>query len=257
MQGRFSIVEAHLPGQGPEAVGILLEDPCTDRLHLRFRRDWEAFADEENAEVLSGLAQDLHKVAEELGADALLRYLETNLSNTVRVTERETIPVFDFTRALDKLYREHIPSRVMEYKTHLPLHSLRIAAGRFLDNEEIDLDEWIEVPPGIAVDANMFVGRIVGRSMEPDIPDGSLCIFRWKVGGSRVGRRVLAVDNHLTGDQAFAVKIYRSEKRATGEDSWEHERIWLESINPEFPPWDLERNPDRYAILAEFVRVLE
>ena len=37
----------------------------------------------------------------------------------------------------------------------------------------------------------MFVARIAGRSMEPRIPDGSLCVFRAGVTGSREGRLVL------------------------------------------------------------------
>ncbi len=37
----------------------------------------------------------------------------------------------------------------------------------------------------------MFVARIAGQSMEPKIPDGSLCVFRHGVTGSRQGRLVL------------------------------------------------------------------
>jgi phage repressor protein C with HTH and peptisase S24 domain len=37
----------------------------------------------------------------------------------------------------------------------------------------------------------MFVAQVVGRSMEPLIPDGSLCIFRHGVRGSRQGKRLL------------------------------------------------------------------
>ncbi len=37
----------------------------------------------------------------------------------------------------------------------------------------------------------MFVAEIAGHSMQPTIPDGSLCVFRYGVAGSREGRLVL------------------------------------------------------------------
>jgi phage repressor protein C with HTH and peptisase S24 domain len=105
----------------------------------------------------------------------------------------------------------------------------------------------------------MFVAQIAGRSMEPLIPDGSLCVFRAGVTGSRVGRLVLAEDREAN---AFAVKRYKSEKvspveKESIDKSWRHERIRLESLNPGFPSWDLDPDQEKYRILAEFVRVLD
>jgi phage repressor protein C with HTH and peptisase S24 domain len=37
----------------------------------------------------------------------------------------------------------------------------------------------------------MFVAQIVGKSMEPAIPDGSYCLFRVPVTGTRQGKIVL------------------------------------------------------------------
>ncbi len=34
-------------------------------------------------------------------------------------------------------------------------------------------------------------------------------------------------------------------------------RIWLESLDPEFPSWDLDPDEDKYQIVAEFVQVVE
>jgi len=77
-------------------------------------------------------------------------------------------------------------------------------------------------------------------------------IFRAQVVGGRTGRLVLAEDRNAN---AYAVKRYKSEKVET-EEGWKHERIWLESLNPDFPPWPLEEDQERYRILAEFIRVL-
>jgi len=39
-----------------------------------------------------------------------------------------------------------------------------------------------------ALSEGMFVGQVVGRSMEPGIPDGASCLVRSPVTGSRQGR---------------------------------------------------------------------
>jgi hypothetical protein len=38
---RYSLLTVELPGQDPMTAGVLLEDPATDRVHIRLRRDWE------------------------------------------------------------------------------------------------------------------------------------------------------------------------------------------------------------------------
>jgi len=251
--GRYSIVQADLPGRGLENLGVLLQDPQSDTLHLRFRRDLDSLVGEEDLEVLEGLSDDLTGKAREFGAEKLFDYLETTLSATLRITDREQVLVEDFPRALDRLYRKHVPSKVLEFRTHLPRYSLQVAAGKFLENDDVTEQGWIEAPQDLRLQPDMFVAQIAGHSMEPYIPDGSLCVFRAGVTGSRVGRLVLAEHREAN---AFAVKRYKSEK-ATSEEGWRHERIRLESLNPDYPSWDLEPDEEKYRILAEFVRVLD
>lgn len=250
---RYSIVQAELPGQGLVNLGVLLEDPQSDSLHLRFRRDLDSLADEEDLEILESLPGDLNGKAKELGAEKLFEYLERTLSASIRVTDREQVLVVDFSRALDRLYRKHVPSTVLQFRTHLPRYSLQVAAGKFLENEEVTEQGWIEAPQDLRLAPDMFVAQIAGHSMEPVIPDGGLCVFRAGVTGSRVGRLVLA--EHRDAN-AFAVKRYKSEKVST-EEGWRHERIRLESLNPDYPSWDLDPDEEKYRILAEFVRVLD
>jgi phage repressor protein C with HTH and peptisase S24 domain len=130
---------------------------------------------------------------------------------------------------------------------------LQVAAGKFLENEEVTEQGWIEAPADLRLGPDMFVAQIAGHSMEPLIPDGSLCVFRAGVTGSRVGRLVLAEDRQAN---AFAVKRYQSDK-VQSEEGWRHARIHLESLNPDYPSWDLEPDEEKYRILAEFVRVLD
>lgn len=254
---RYSVVQAETPELGLVNIGVLLEDPESDTLGVRVRRDLDALTDDaEDCEVLQALADDLTQKAREMGARKLFEYLESNLSGTIRVTDREELPVLDFARALNRLYLENVQSNVLEFRTHLPKYSLRAAAGKFLENQEIAEDGWIEAPQDLRLSTDMFVAQIAGHSMEPRIPDGSLCVFRHGVTGSRQGRLVLAENLETAGNNQYAVKRYESEKTQTDE-GWRHARIRLESLNPDFPSWDLDPDQEKYRIVAEFVRVLD
>jgi len=250
------ILSVEIPGAGRLNAGVLLQDPATDRLWLRLRRDWDQLAPDE-AEVLSAIEYDLASKAREMGATQLLEYLEDTLSNTVQVTDRQEILVDDFERALARLYREHVQSTVRPFVTHLPLYSLAVAAGKFLENQEVSEDGWEEAPPDLRLTPELFVAKIVGRSMEPRIPDGSLCVFRQGVTGSRQGRLVLVEQLGGGANDRYTVKRYASEKAQREDGTWSHEKITLEPLNPEFEAWTLDPEEEKFRILAEFVRVLD
>ncbi|MFP5500981.1 MAG: helix-turn-helix transcriptional regulator, partial [Candidatus Sericytochromatia bacterium] len=98
------------------------------------------------------------------------------------------------------------------------------------------------------------------RSMEPLIPDGSLCVFKPLPAGSRQGKIVLAQHRDLSDVDhdggSYTVKRYRSVKRQT-EDGWEHESVSLEPLNRDYSSLEVEsteENPVR--VVAEFVMVL-
>jgi SOS-response transcriptional repressor LexA len=248
---RYAILAAHVLGEGNTPAGILLEDSREDKLYIRLRKDWEEIADEEEAEVLSLLEDDLNAKASEMGAGKLLAWLEENASGSITIDDPESVLVEDFPRALNRLYRRHVPSKVRPFITHLPRYSLRAAAGKFLENDAVSDQGWEEAPAGLHLLPDMFVAEIVGHSMEPLIPDCSLCVFRAGVVGSRTGRLVLAEDRQMTGNDRYAVKRYRSGMKQ-GEKT-----VRLESLNPAYPSWDLDPDEDKYAIIAEFIRVLD
>jgi SOS-response transcriptional repressor LexA len=260
--GKYCVVQAETPAEGLVNIGVLLEDPESDSLRLRFRRDLDSLIgkddeDEDDLAVLCALADDLAQKAREMGAEKLFEYLEANLSAAIRVTDREEVLVEDYGRALDRLYLKNVQSNVLEFRTHLPRYSLRAAAGKFLENQEISEDGWVEAPEDLRLSTDMFVAQIAGHSMEPRIPDGSLCVFRYGVAGSRQGRLVLVENRENAADQ-YTVKRYESTKTQSGDTgAWAHTRILLESLNPEYPSWDLDPDEDKYRILAEFVRVLD
>jgi len=183
--------------------------------------------------------------------------MEDSLSNALRISERRAVEVDAFTRALDRLYSEHVePLPVAPYRTHLPLYSLRAAAGRLGEEMEVEPEDWVPAPEGMRLSDDLFVAHVVGQSMEPRIPDGSLNLFRFHPAGSRQGKILLIQRLGVLDETArFTVKRYTSRKRATGEDQWEHEQIRLEPLNPAFEPWDVE--PQDFAVVAEWLRVID
>jgi phage repressor protein C with HTH and peptisase S24 domain len=107
----------------------------------------------------------------------------------------------------------------------------------------------------------MFIAKVVGKSMEPTIHDGSYCIFRYEPQGSRDGKVVLA-ESRLVSDpetnQKFTVKRYHSEKEYSGEDGrWSHKRIILSPDNKDFKDIILENASENdFKIVAEFISVI-
>jgi phage repressor protein C with HTH and peptisase S24 domain len=256
-EGEYSLIVSALPGRGEQTIGVLLLDATSDTLHVRLRRDWERLASADDAEVLAELADDLLLEARDAGGKSVVDRLEQVASLSLRVTDREAVSVRDFERTLNDLYRRHVPAEVMQFRTHLPRYSLAVAAGPFLTNrEDIQTEEWVETPIDLKLDDGMFLARIQGRSMEPRIPDGSLCVFRKNVVGSRNGRLVLVRNSELADDNQYTVKRYKSEKKFS-EDGFEQTRIRLESLNPAYPSWDLDEDSEKYEVVAEFVRILE
>jgi SOS-response transcriptional repressor LexA len=221
------------------------------------RRDFTAIADPEDAEVLEGLEDYIRQSITESGAESFLASLEDSLSNTLRVSPREPVSVDAFSRVLDRLYREHVEdTEVQEFTTHLPLYSLRAAAGGLSDEMLSEAEDWVPVPEGMRLSPEHFVAHVVGRSMEPRIPDGSLNLFKLHPVGSRQGK-ILLIELFGVLDQTarYTVKRYTSGKGKRGVDEWEHEWIRLEPLNPEFEAWNVD--PEGFAVVAEWLRVID
>ena len=263
---QYSVLEAALPGRPQTPVGVLLLDPETDTPYIRLRDDFREIADPEDAEVLAHLDTHLKAAARESGGDRLLQRLEDSLSNALRITDRRQIAVGDFTKALGRLYERYVEGlarealRILPFRTHLPVYSLQAAAGKWGADQEVEPEGWIRAPEDLRLTADMFVAQVVGRSMEPRIPDGSHCVFRGGlIAGSRQGK-LLLVWNRATSETGgrYTVKVYESHKVQTPE-GWRHERIVLKPLNPEYEAWELdpsELESGRYLVIGEFLRVL-
>jgi len=252
--GEYVLLQLALPAKPVHNIGVLLLDTESDCSRLRLRARWDDLADAEDAAYLAELDRDFHGKIEEMGARGFLESIEDSFSHVLRVSERKTIAVDSFTRVADRIFARHVePLPVARYRTHLPLYTLRAAAGKFGADEEVEAEDWVRVPEGMRLNEGMFVAHVVGQSMLPRIPEGSLNIFRAPVVGSRQGKIVLV---ELIGvHEKYTVKRYTSKKIETGEDEWEHASIRLEPLNPAFEPLDLR--PDQLTVVAEWICTLE
>jgi SOS-response transcriptional repressor LexA len=255
----WSLLELARPGANPLPLGILLVDDANGKLTLRLRGcatldDLE----EEEIDILDFLETDLLEKAHESGGKALLDSLEDTLSNFLRIGDRTAVAYAgDPQKMADRLFDEHVDASVQPFVTHLPVYSLRAAATRFGEGMQSEQEGWVRAPAHLTLHDSMFVARVVGRSMEPLIADGSLCVFRTGVTGTRQGKRLLIEQFGETDFAArYTVKRYTSKKRADAEnEAWGHGRIRLEPLNREFQAFDL--GPDEFRVIAEFVAVLD
>jgi SOS-response transcriptional repressor LexA len=119
--------------------------------------------------------------------------------------------------------------------------------------------EWVAVNSKRRLRWGMFVAQVVGKSMQPAIPDGAYCLFTAPVIGTRQGKIVLvqlrdAIDPDSS--ERYTVKRYLSEKVTDG-DSWRHARVTLQPINPDFQPIELTGAEEgELQVVAELVEVL-
>ena len=232
MPAEYAVLQLALPGRPLQNVGVLLYEPSTGELDYSLTDEWDDIADPEDAEVLTYLAEDFRTRIDELGGRAFLEQLEDTLSNTLRITPRR----WAGRRTLGQLFTDHVA------RTH-EIYTLKAAATKF--GEEFAPESG---------QADEFVAQVVGKSMEPTIPDGSLCLFRRYTGGSR-NNRIYLIERagDLNETTRYSVKRYRSRKHI-GEDEWHHLSVIAEPDNPDFASFEL-REDDR--IIAEFVRVID
>lgn len=149
----------------------------------------------------------------------------------------------------------------LKYKEYLPVYSLAAAAGAFGEGMDVKEKGWIKVDIKKTLNRKMFVAKVVGKSMEPLIPDGSYCVFSANVVGSRMNKIVLVQHNSIadldTGGR-YTIKKYTSKKKYAPDGTWEHEEITLLPINPAYAPIEIPNiNEGEFMVIAEFITVLK
>jgi len=153
-------------------------------------------------------------------------------------------------------------SENLKFKDYLPVMDLEAVATNFGKEAYVQEEPkgWIKVGMPRTWNKDFFIAKVVGKSMEPTIPDGRYCIFRYYQGGSRNGLVVLAECRQISDPettQRFTIKRYKSEKEFSDDGTWKHKTIILSPDNKDFNDIVLEDVPAvEFRVIAEFIAVL-
>lgn len=161
-----------------------------------------------------------------------------------------------------KIVTIQTPQVELKFRNSIPLYNLYAAAGTFSEMQSDKDFTFIDAPTNIKAANGYFACKVVGKSMNRRIPNGSICLFKEYTGGSRNGKIVL-VENRDTRDpdfnSAFTVKTYSSEK--TFQDgTWSHNSIVLRPNSFDKSFIDIvinEQDAEGMRVVGEFVRILE
>lgn len=177
-------------------------------------------------------------------------------------------PSVDLTEQVALPAREKERAKILPFRgeetappSTVPVIPLRIAAGGFSQGEEaLEPEGWLEVDRRGDLQ-DYFAAYVHGRSMEPLIPDGALCLFRRHVGGARKDRILLVQDRRIVDPDtggSFTVKRYRRVTPLGEDESREHVEIDLLPENPEYQPIVLRGVVEgEVAVRGELVQVFK
>lgn len=177
------------------------------------------------------------------------------------VTETSVMPAHEEATAVLP-FRRLEPEEARPYENCVPLYDLKIAAGGFSDEQQLDDCEWVELPEVYRPQKGLFVSKVVGESMNRRIPNGAWCLFRIASAGSRNGKVVLASHREISDTDTsghYTVKIYESTKENLDDGSWRHSSIILrpDSYMPGYKPIVLsEAQAEDLQVVGELVAVL-
>ncbi|WP_235840252.1 DNA/RNA helicase domain-containing protein [Citrifermentans pelophilum] len=175
-------------------------------------------------------------------------------------TEKPVVPAHEEATVLP--FRRLDAERARPYENCVPLYDLKIAAGTFSDEQQIDGCDWVELSEEFRPRKGMFVAQVVGESMNRRIPNGAWCLFRIASAGSRSGKVVLAYHREVADTDAgghYTVKIYESMKESLSDGTWRHTSIILrpDSSLPGYEPIVLsEEQAEDLRVIGELVAVL-
>jgi type III restriction enzyme len=161
------------------------------------------------------------------------------------------------------LSNSEVPKK-KKFVQFLPVYSVRAACGSFEDNAFIPENEaegWIEITETcVNINENMFIVHAIGDSMSPLIKDGDLCLFELYNTESCADREsniVLTQCSSKDGDYdcSYTIKKYHSEKSINEDGTWQHTKVELISLNPDYDTIELDKKGD-YKTVGIFRGVL-
>lgn len=213
----------------------------------------------------------LYREGDQLSTSAIHR-LENGAADTqisvfyryAQVLGLELQDLFNFEIPAEKSkkiipFNEDQPDRP---KSSVPYYDIHVAAGAF-DQQRLNQQNpsgWVKVE-NLRNQSEYFATHVKGRSMEPAIPSGSLCLFRFYQGGTRQNKTFLIKSRGVLDpetNESFVVKKY---KRLNSVDENENRAkviVHLLSENTTYPPIVLMASDEnQIEVMAEFIEVLE
>lgn len=144
-----------------------------------------------------------------------------------------------------------VPRAQDRFKTCVPLVGLDLAAGGFEPGAADPSLTWVALPKSRPPRKGMFVARVVGRSMEPRIPDGAWCLFAANPAGDLRGRVLLVQHRGIhDADTGTSYTVKRLERGDGG-------GARLVPENPDYPDITLDPKDDaNLRVVAELLDVL-
>ena len=154
-----------------------------------------------------------------------------------------------------------VQDNIEEEKYTIPLYDFYAAAGSFSELQSEKSFTQIKVEERYATD-DYFACKVMGESMNRRIENGSICIFKKNVIGSRSGK-ILLIENldkqDIDFNSAFTIKTYISSKIVT-EEGIRNQEIILRPNSFDSSYEDLiitEEDAVGMNIVGEFVKVLK
>lgn len=156
---------------------------------------------------------------------------------------------------------QNVPKK-LQYKRFFPIYSLRAACGRFIYNDNVEIDGWIELQDNTKLNENYFIVQAVGESMMPEIHNGDYCLFRnYSEGHSYEGKIVLTqcLDTLSDYDGSYTIKKYHRVKEENVEENRMEAKLLVLSPLNYYGHSDIviDENPEDYKVIGEFVRVIK
>lgn len=175
-------------------------------------------------------------------------YFKNHLQDTASVEE-----VLQIERIQDNVDEN------LKYIEYLPFYELEAACGYFGEGVSAENTGWVKVDD-MKLSRNMFVTQVHGKSMEPEIPDGSYCVFRRNVVGSRNNKTVLVQHSGISDPDTgggYTVKKYTSKKTYDENGNWRHEEIHLIPNNSDYDPIIIKNAEDKeFIVVGELICVV-
>lgn len=190
--------------------------------------------------------QTVLQQAVQLGFDFAEEAEAPSVSEVVQIAPFEIVPDYE----------------ARPYDNCVPLLSLKAAAGQIGDERAVEPEAWVKPNGRTKPSRGLFVAQVVGESMNRRIRNGSYCVFRYPVEGSRQGRVVLVEHRDISDpdlEGPFTLKIWESDKETVEDESWRHSEIRLkpDTTTSGYEPIVLrDISEDEIRVVAELLEVL-